>query len=99
MIKARNAALIVGRIASAARRPDRRPHAADFASDRRYHSDASAACVGRNAADYAPTFSSSSESEDDCDKKCKKPRNYTIRAFQENWKVDYFASPIPDRTI
>ena len=46
-----------------------------------------------------PVSSSSSENEDDCDKKCKKPRNYTIRAFQENWKADYFASPIPDRTI
>ena len=42
--------------------------------------------------------SSSSESEDDCDKKCKKPRNYTIRAFQENWKMDYLASPKPDRS-
>ena len=28
----------------------------------------------------------------------KKPRDYTIRAFQENWKMDYFASPIPDRS-
>ena len=63
---------IVGRIASAARRSDRRPHPADLASDRRDHSDASAACVGRNAADYAPTFSSSLESEDDCDKNAKK---------------------------
>ena len=41
--------------------------------------------------------SSSSESEDDCDKKCKKPRNYVIRAFKENWKMDYLASSIPDR--
>ena len=42
--------------------------------------------------------SSSSESEDNCDKNCKKnPRNYIIRAFQENLKMDYFASPIPDR--
>ena len=40
--------------------------------------------------------SSSSESED-CDKKCKIPRNYIIRAFQENWKMNYLASPIPDR--
>ena len=64
-------------------RPQRRPHAADLASDRRDHSDASAAmrgprvrrmrpnwrviaeitpmrrpqCVGRYAADYAPTLS------------------------------------------
>ena len=34
-------AFIVGRVASAARRP----HAADLASDRSDHSDASAACV------------------------------------------------------
>ena len=39
--------------------------------------------------------SSSSESEDDCDKKCKTPKNYIIRAFQENWKMNYLASPIP----
>ena len=39
---------------------------------------------------------SSSESEDDCDNKCKKPRKYNIRAFQENWKMDYLVSPIPD---
>ena len=38
------------------RRPDRWPHAADLASDRSDHSDASAACFGRNAAVYAPTF-------------------------------------------
>ena len=45
--------------ASAARRPQRRPHAADLASDHRDHSDASAmrrSRVGRTAADYAPTF-------------------------------------------
>ena len=42
---------IVGRVASAARRPQRRPHAADLASDRSDHSDASAARAGRNAAD------------------------------------------------
>ena len=42
--------------------------------------------------------SSSSEGEDDCDKKCKKPRNYKIRAFLGNWKMDYLASPIPDRS-
>ena len=40
--------------------------------------------------------SSSPESEDDCDNKCKKPRKYNIRAFQENWKIDYLLSPIPD---
>ena len=28
--------------------------------------------------------SNSSDSEDDCDKKCKNPRNYKIRAFLEN---------------
>ena len=28
----------------------------------------------------------------------KKLRNYKIRAFLENWKMDYFASPIPDRS-
>ena len=28
----------------------------------------------------------------------QKPRNYKIRAFLENWKMDYFASPIPDRS-
>ena len=40
---------------------------------------------------------SSSEGENDCDKKCKKPRNYKIRAFfLGNWKMDYLASPIPD---
>ena len=39
--------------------------------------------------------SSSSESEDDCDNKCKKPRKYNIRAFQENWKMEYLLSPIP----
>ena len=36
--------------------------------------------------------SSSSESKDDCDKKCKKQtRNYKmkIRAFLENWKINY----------
>ena len=34
--------------------------------------------------------SSSSESEDDCDKNAKnKNRNYIIRAFQENLKMDY----------
>ena len=52
---------IVGRNASAVRRPQRRPHAADLASDRRDHSDASAAMsrprVGRYAADYVPTLS------------------------------------------
>ena len=42
--------------------------------------------------------SSSSENEDDCDKKCNKPRNYKIRAFLKNWKIDYLASPIPDRS-
>ena len=42
--------------------------------------------------------SNSSDSEDDCDKKCKKPKNYKIRAFLENWKMDYLASPIPDRS-
>ena len=26
----------------------------------------------------------------------KKYRKYKIRAFQENWKMDYLASPIPD---
>ena len=28
----------------------------------------------------------------------KKPRNYTISAFQENWKMDDLASPIPDHS-
>ena len=45
-----------------------------------------------------PVSSSSSENEDDCDKKCKKPRNYKIRAFLKNLKIDYLASPIPDRS-
>ena len=27
-------------------------------------------------------------------KNATNPRNYIIRAFQENWKMDYFASPI-----
>ena len=40
------------------------------------------------------SVSSSSESEDDCDKNATNPRNYIIRAFQENWKMDYLASPI-----
>ena len=31
-------------------------------------------------------------------KNAKKTRNYTIRAFQENWKMDYLAIPIPDRS-
>ena len=31
-------------------------------------------------------------------KNAKTPRNYKIRAFLENWKMDYFASPIPDRS-
>ena len=26
------------------------------------------------------------------------PRNYKIRAFLKNWKMDYLASPIPDRS-
>ena len=39
------------------------PHAADLASDRRDHSDASAACVGCNAADDAPTLTDSLASE------------------------------------
>ena len=42
--------------------------------------------------------SSSSEGEDDCDKKSKKPSNYKIREFLGNWKMDYLASPIPDRS-
>ena len=42
--------------------------------------------------------SSSSEGEDDCDKNAKQPRNYKIRAFLGNWKMDYLASPIPDRS-
>ena len=63
---------IVGRNASAARRP----HAADLVSDaqkslrcvcrmRRPHASAAMRrpqCVGRNAADYAPTFTSTSTS-------------------------------------
>ena len=40
----------------------------------------------------------SSEGEDDCDKNAKKNRNYKIRAFLGNWKMDYLASPIPDRS-
>ena len=28
----------------------------------------------------------------------KKPRNYKIRAFLENWKMEYLVSPIPDRS-
>ena len=28
----------------------------------------------------------------------QKPRNYKIRAFLKNWKMDYLASPIPDRS-
>ena len=28
----------------------------------------------------------------------KNPRNYKIRAFLGNWKMDDFASPIPDRS-
>ena len=28
----------------------------------------------------------------------KKLRNYKIRAFLGNWKMDYLASPIPDRS-
>ena len=43
---------IFGRSASAARRPRLRPHALDLASNCKDHSDASAACVGRNAVDY-----------------------------------------------
>ena len=42
--------------------------------------------------------SSSSEGEDDCDKKCNKTWNYKIRAFLGNWKMDYLASPISDRS-
>ena len=42
--------------------------------------------------------SSSSEGKGDCDKNCKIPRNYKIREFLENWKMDYLASPIPDRS-
>ena len=42
--------------------------------------------------------SSSSEGEDDCDKKCKNPRKDKIRAFLGNWKMDYLVSLIPDRS-
>ena len=38
---------------------------------------------------------SSSESDDDCDNKCKNPRKYNIRAFQDNSKMDYLVRPIP----
>ena len=31
-------------------------------------------------------------------KKNQKPRNYKIRAFLKNLKIDYLASPIPDRS-
>ena len=37
--------------------------------------------------------SSSSESEDDCDKKCKTNRNYNICAFQGTWKMEYLLNP------
>ena len=44
--------------------------------------------------------SSSSEGEDDCDKKCKQKTEIInkIRAFLGNRKMDYLASPIPDRS-
>ena len=29
----------------------------------------------------------------------KKPRKYKIRAFQENWKFDCLASPIPKGAV
>ena len=31
-------------------------------------------------------------------KNSKKPKNYKIRAFLGNWKMDYLASSIPDRS-
>ena len=40
--------------------------------------------------------SSSSESEDEPNRKSKKPKNYKTRSFQENWKMDYLSAPIPD---
>ena len=44
--------------------------------------------------------SGASESEDDCDKKCKNPETIksVLFAFLENWKIDYHASSIPDRS-
>ena len=43
--------------------------------------------------------SSSSESEDDCDNKCKTKRE-TIQSvhFKNHWKMDYLASDTPDRS-
>ena len=49
----------------------------------------------QSAISKSKPVSSSSESEDDCEIKCKKPRNYTIRGFQETWKMEYLVSPIP----
>ena len=50
----------------------------------------------QSAISKSKPVSSSSESEDDCEIKCKKPRNNTIRGFLETWKMEYLLSPIPD---
>ena len=42
--------------------------------------------------------SSSSESEDDCDKKCKNPRNIQNPCISRKLEMVYLACPIPNRS-
>ena len=44
----------------------------------------------QSAISKSKPVSSSSESEDDCEIKCNKPRK-----FLETWKMEYLVSPIP----
>ena len=51
--------------------------------------------IAQSTISKSKPVSSSSEGEDVCDKKMQNPRNYKIREFLENWKMDYLASFIP----